>query len=72
MSLAAILACLLAQYAYPVRGRQPLMALYGRLALSAAKRLNAGDRNSGILAWFALMRVVPPRSIPRRSGCSSC
>jgi adenosylcobinamide-phosphate synthase len=53
MSLAAILACLLAQYAYPVRGRQPLMALYGRLALSAAKRLNAGDRNSGILAWIA-------------------
>ena len=58
MSLAAILACLLAQYAYPVRGRQPLMALYGRLCLSAAKRLNAGDRNSGILAWFALMLVV--------------
>jgi cobalamin biosynthesis protein CobD/CbiB len=58
MSLAAILACLLAQYAYPVRDRQPLMALYGRLALSAAKRLNAGDRNSGILAWFALMLVV--------------
>lgn len=58
MSLAAILACLLAQYAYPVRGRQPLMAFYGRIALSAAKRLNAGDRNSGILAWFALMLVV--------------
>jgi cobalamin biosynthesis protein CobD/CbiB len=58
MSLAAILACLLAQYAYPVRGRQPLMALYGRLALSASKRLNAGDRNSGILAWIALMLVV--------------
>lgn len=58
MSLAAILACLLAQYAYPVRGRTPLMALYGRLSLSAAKRLNAGDRNSGILAWFALMLVV--------------
>jgi cobalamin biosynthesis protein CobD/CbiB len=58
MSLAAILACLLAQYAYPAHGRQPLMALYGRLALSAAKRLNAGDRNSGILAWFALMLVA--------------
>jgi adenosylcobinamide-phosphate synthase len=41
-----------------VRGRQPLMAFYGRIALSAAKRLNAGDRNSGILAWFALMIVV--------------
>lgn len=58
MSLAAILACLLAQYAYPVRGRQPLMAFYGRIALSAAKRLNTGDRNSGILAWFALMLAV--------------
>jgi cobalamin biosynthesis protein CobD/CbiB len=58
MTLAAILACLLAQYAYPVRDRQPLMAFYGRIALSAAKRLNAGDRNSGILAWFALMLVV--------------
>jgi cobalamin biosynthesis protein CobD/CbiB len=58
MSLAAILACLLAQYAYPVRDRQPLMALYGRLSLSAAKRLNAGDRNSGIFAWIALMLVV--------------
>jgi len=58
MTLAAILACLLAQYAYPVRDRQPLMAFYGRIALSAAKRLNAGDRNSGILAWIAVMLVV--------------
>jgi adenosylcobinamide-phosphate synthase len=58
MTLAAILACLLAQYAYPVRDRQPLMAFYGRVALSAAKRLNAGDRNSGILAWIAVMLVV--------------
>lgn len=58
MSLLALLSALLAQHAWPVKGRQPLMALYGRLALSAAKRLNAGDRNSGLLAWFALMAVV--------------
>ena len=55
MSLFAILACLVAQYAWPLRERQPLLAFYGRLALSASKRLNAGDRNSGILAWFAVM-----------------
>ncbi|HEX7605335.1 MAG TPA: regulatory signaling modulator protein AmpE, partial [Usitatibacter sp.] len=53
-----ILACLLAQHAYPVKGRAPLMAFYGRMALSAAKRLNAGDRNSGVLAWAALMGAV--------------
>ena len=58
MSLLALLAGLLAQYAYPIRGRQPLMAFYGRMCLSVAKRLNAGDRNSGILAWFALMLLV--------------
>jgi cobalamin biosynthesis protein CobD/CbiB len=58
VSLAALLVCLLAQHTYPVKGRQPLMALYGRLCLSTAKRLNAGDRNSGILAWAALMFVV--------------
>lgn len=58
MSLAALLAGLLAQYAYPAKGRQPLMAFYGRMCLSAAKRLNAGDRNSGILAWAALMGAV--------------
>ena len=58
MSLTALLVCLLAQHTYPVRGRQPLMALYGRLSLSAAKRLNAGDRNSGILAWICLMALV--------------
>jgi cobalamin biosynthesis protein CobD/CbiB len=28
------------------------------MCLSAAKRLNAGDRNSGILAWVALMGAV--------------
>ncbi len=49
---------MLAQHAYPVPGRQPLMAFYGRMCLSAAKRLNAGDRNSGILAWIALMGAV--------------
>ena len=58
MSLLALLASLLAQHAYPVSGRQPLMAFYGRMCLSAAKRLNAGDRNSGILAWLALMGAV--------------
>jgi adenosylcobinamide-phosphate synthase len=58
LSLLALLASLLAQYAYPVKGRQPLMAFYGRMCLSAAKRLNAGDRNSGILAWFALTGAV--------------
>ena len=58
MSLIALLAGLLAQYAYPIRGRQPLMALYGRLCLSVAKRLNAGDRNSGVLAWVGLMALV--------------
>ena len=58
MNLLAILACLLAQHTYPVKGRAPLMAFYGRVALSAAKRLNAGDRNSGVLAWIALMGAV--------------
>jgi cobalamin biosynthesis protein CobD/CbiB len=58
VSLAAILVCLLAQHTYPVKGRGALMAFYGRMCLSAAKRLNAGDRNSGSLAWFALMAAV--------------
>ena len=58
MSLAAILACFLAQHAYPVSGRGPLMEFYGRLCLSAAKRLNAGDRNSGVVAWILLMGAV--------------
>ena len=58
LSLLAILVCLLAQHAYPPRPRQPLMAFYGRMSLSAAKRLNAGDRNSGIAAWAALMVAV--------------
>ena len=47
MNLAALLAALIAQYTYPPPERPPLAALYGRLCLSAAKRLNAGDRNSG-------------------------
>ena len=58
LSLLAILACLFAQHTYPVKGRAPIMAFYGRMALSAAKRLNAGDRNSGVLAWVALMAAV--------------
>lgn len=58
VSLLAILACLLAQHAYPVKGRAPLWEFYGRMSISAAKRLNAGDRNSGVLAWSALMAAV--------------
>ena len=58
MSLAALIAALLAQYAWPLKGRSPLPAFYGRIALSTAKRLNAGDRNSGVFAWFALMALV--------------
>lgn len=58
MSLAALLAALLAQYAYPPPERPPLAALYGRLCLSTAKRLDAGDRNSGMLAFGALLVVV--------------
>jgi adenosylcobinamide-phosphate synthase len=58
MSLIALLAALAAQYAYPPQARQRLHAFYGRLCISAAKRLNAGDRNSGILAWLALMAVA--------------
>jgi cobalamin biosynthesis protein CobD/CbiB len=58
VSLLALLAALAAQYAYPPPERQWLAALYGRLSLSVAKRLNAGDRNSGILAWFVLVGIV--------------
>jgi adenosylcobinamide-phosphate synthase len=58
LSLLALLVSLLAQHAYPPKLRQPLMAFYGRMCLSAAKRLNAGDRNSGIAAWLALVAAV--------------
>jgi adenosylcobinamide-phosphate synthase len=58
MGLAAILVCLLAQHTYPVSGRGPVMEFYGRMCLSAAKRMNAGDRNSGVLAWSLLMGAV--------------
>src|SRR6186713_3681498 len=58
MSLLALLAALVAQHARPVKGTQPLLAFYGRMCLSAAKRLNAGDRNSGILAWLALVGAL--------------
>lgn len=58
MSLLALLVALLAQHTYPPPERQPLMAFYGRMCLSAAKRLNAGDRNSGIAAWLAVMAGV--------------
>jgi adenosylcobinamide-phosphate synthase len=58
MSLLALVAALLAQHARPVKGAQPLLAFYGRMCLSAAKRLNAGDRNSGILAWVVLVAAL--------------
>ena len=58
MSLLAIVVALLAQHAFPEGARHHLSAFYGRMALSAAKRLNAGDRNSGTLAWIALMAGV--------------
>jgi cobalamin biosynthesis protein CobD/CbiB len=57
LSILALFASLLAQHARPPGGT-PLHAFYGRMCLSAAKRLNAGDRNSGILAWLALMGAV--------------
>jgi cobalamin biosynthesis protein CobD/CbiB len=58
LSLLAIVVALLAQHAFPEGPRHHLAAFYGRMALSAAKRLNAGDRNSGMLAWAALMAGV--------------
>jgi cobalamin biosynthesis protein CobD/CbiB len=58
MSLVAIVVALLAQHAFPEGPRHHLAAFYGRMSLSAAKRLNAGDRNSGVLAWIALMAAV--------------
>ena len=58
MNLLALLVALLAQHAYPPKPRRRLLAFYGRMCISAAKRLNAGDRNSGIVAWFALMVAV--------------
>ena len=58
MSLLAIVVALLAQHAFPEGPRHYLGAFYGRMAISAAKRLNAGDRNSGVLAWVALMAGV--------------
>lgn len=58
MALIALLVALVAQSAWPAPARSPVTALYGRLCLSAAKRLNAGDRHSGLLAWFALVAFV--------------
>ena len=58
MSFLALAIALLAQHAWPMKGRSPLLALYGRLAVSTAKRLDAGDRNSGTFAWLALMAVA--------------
>jgi cobalamin biosynthesis protein CobD/CbiB len=58
LALACLLLALVAQYAYPAGVRSPLVSFYGRLCLSTAKRLNAGDRNSGVLAYAALVFVV--------------
>jgi adenosylcobinamide-phosphate synthase len=58
MSLFALLAALAAQYAFPPRPRQDLQAVYGRLCIAVARHLDAGDRNSGILAWFALVAAA--------------
>ena len=58
MSLVSLLIALVAQSAWPPPDRRRLAALYGRLCLSTAKRLNAGDRNSGMLAYFALASAV--------------
>jgi adenosylcobinamide-phosphate synthase len=58
LSILALIAALLGQHVRPPGSRQPLLAFYGRMCLSAAKRLNSGDRNSGILAWAALMGAV--------------
>jgi adenosylcobinamide-phosphate synthase len=58
MGLLALLAALFAQHVWPPAARSPVLAFYGRLALSTAKRLDAGDRNSGIFAWFVLVAAV--------------
>jgi len=58
LSLLALVVALLAQHAWPLPARSPLVAFYGRMALSTAKRLNTGDRNGGMLAWFALMAFI--------------
>lgn len=58
MSLLALVLALVAQSAWPPPDRRRLGALYGRLCLSTAKRLNAGDRNSGMLAYFGLAALV--------------
>jgi cobalamin biosynthesis protein CobD/CbiB len=58
VSLIALLLALLAQHAYPPPQRLPLLALYGRASLAIGQRFNAGDRNSGIVAWIALVAVV--------------
>ncbi len=58
MSLLALLVSMAAQYAFPPRGRQVLLAFYGRVALAVSRRLDAGDRNSGIVAWLVLVAIV--------------
>lgn len=58
MSLVSLLLALVAQSAWPPPDRRRLGALYGRLCLSTAKRLNAGDRNSGMFAYLVLSALV--------------
>jgi adenosylcobinamide-phosphate synthase len=58
VSLLALLLALLAQHAYPPPQRLPLLAFYGRASLGVAHRFNAGDRNSGIVAWCVLVAAI--------------
>lgn len=58
VSLIALLLALLAQHAYPPPPWPPLARLYGRACLWARQKLDAGDRNSGIFAWFVLMTLL--------------
>ena len=58
MSFLALLVALLAQHAYPAGLRQRVLAFYGRTCLSVAKRVDAGDRNSGALGWAVLMALI--------------
>ena len=67
MILVTLIAALVAQYAYPPAGRQALAALYGRLCLSTAKRLNAGDRNSGMLGYLMSPRAGVDSTMRRLS-----
>src|SRR5439155_10506650 len=58
MSLLAVILCLLAQHVSAPNDRRRLIAFYGRACLAVAKRFDAGDRNSGILAWLILAAAI--------------